>query len=214
VRFVETIFSESFHLIPYLHGLGLGDFLFSCSFQKLGFFFPFHLLGFFFADDLAKGVRFRQFISADGHRDLHYLFLIDNNSVSLLQNSFQFGSFIKDFCLSLLSRNEFINVIHWSGTVKGNQSDHVLNAIRSHPDQYILHPRTFQLEDPIGIAPHEQFVGFPIIERKVIDIHVNVQENQIWSVQLPRSHSLQTALRYPLSGFYTAVFVRPAAGPI
>ena len=65
-------------------------------------------------------------------------------------------------------------VLHWTGTIKRDQRDHVFQRIGSHLAQRVAHALTFELEHAQGRAGAHQRKSFCVILRYLVDVEAGL----------------------------------------
>ena len=133
--------------------------------------------GHFLADLLAHGapqqIRLAERIAGQNLRDLHHLFLIDDDAEGLLQHRLDLGVDVVGLFLAVLARVIGRDVGHRARPVERHQRDDVVEAVRPHLDQRPAHALTFDLEHPGGLAARQQIVGFLVVERQRVDVDLD-----------------------------------------
>ena len=126
---VKAVPREKFDIPPHsFSGIG-GNALLCRAFQE-------HLLVFLhqvldlLGDGLADAISFTRFVSRHRHSDLHNLFLVNDNTVGVVQNIGQNRMAELDFLLAVHPADVGRNVLHWAGAVKRQHGDDVLELAR------------------------------------------------------------------------------------
>ena len=111
-------------------------------------------------------------IPGDNLRDLHDLFLIDDNPVGVFQAAFQRRQRIGDVHFSVLALDEFIDHAgtERAGPVQRQHSDDVFKAVRAEHTQVLAHTRAFHLKHAVRIAPGKDIVGIGVRQRKDVKV--------------------------------------------
>ncbi len=139
----------------------------------------FHQILLLFGDRLANHICIARRIPRQICRYTNYLFLINNNSVSIVENWLQFRRVIFDNIFSLKnirvhSADIFGDVVHWAGAVEGDGGDDVVEAAGLHFHHQTFHSRPFYLEDSSHIAAFQhgerRFGVFVGIRADVADV--------------------------------------------
>jgi hypothetical protein len=125
-----------------------------------------HLLGLLFAHGPAQQVRAAEGVVGDDPCAAHDLFLVDDDAVGGLQRLLQGRMRVGDFDLPVLALDEFV---HHAGAqrpwpVQGEHGDDVLEAGGLEHPQILAHSAGFHLEDAVGVAGAENFVGGGVVE--------------------------------------------------
>ena len=161
--------SELVEQVPDFHRLGLVDTVLRGPFQEkrsLGVHLGLDLLAHRAAQKVSPAKR----VSRHFLRDLHHLFLIDDDALRLVQNVVDrrvqrvaLGQTVFD--LAILR-----NVLHRAGTVERHQRYDILDAGRFHAPQRIHHSGRFHLEDGDRAGGGVQFVAGLVVQRDRIDV--------------------------------------------
>ena len=158
--FVETVLGEFGHLVKDSFGFFGVDAQPFGTCQE-GVFLAVHLLGIFLPHGTAQQVCLTQGIAGQGTRNLHDLFLVDDNSIGVLQDRFQFRQIVHHLLAAMLTFNKIIHhaASKRAGTIKGAGRDDVLETGWFELDQHILDAAGFQLEYPGGVTGRDQIVA-------------------------------------------------------
>ena len=68
-----------------------------------------HLIQLLFAHGAAQEIGFPEGIARQAVRDLHYLLLVDDDAVGLLQEQFQFGKVVHHLLAAVLAVDEIVD---------------------------------------------------------------------------------------------------------
>ena len=169
MRFVEAVIGEFFQKIKNFSGLLRID---AIRDRAIDEFRP--LLGHFLGDLLAHGaaqqVGTAERIARHDLRDLHHLFLIDDDAL-------RFGKDMVDgrvngfkVFLAVLHLAIGGNVLHRAGPIKRHERHDILDAGRLHPPERIHHARAFHLEDGDGAGAGKKLVTGRIVQRDRVDL--------------------------------------------
>jgi len=125
----------------------------------------FHHVFFLFAHRLAQTICFAQRETRELIGDLHHLFLIQNDAVSLLQNILQLRQFVADLGFSVFAVDEIVDhaALNRPWAIQRVQRGQILNSRRLVAPQYVAHAVRFELENRRGVAAREKFVSVCII---------------------------------------------------
>ena len=99
-------------------------------------------------------------------RDLHHLFLIDDDAEGLLQDRLEHRMQIFRLFVAMLARAIGRNVRHRTRPIQRDQRDDVLEAVGPHVDQRAPHALTFNLEHADHVAARQHLVAWRIVERQ------------------------------------------------
>jgi len=131
-----------------------------------------HFLGLLLAHCPAQQVGGTERVATDDLRDLHHLFLIDDDAIGRLETGLEIVDVVVDLLLPLLAQDE---VVHHSrteraGTIEREDGDDVLEAVRCQLAHELLHALGFDLEDRRRIAVLENLVGLWIVEGQRVEV--------------------------------------------
>ena len=120
-----------------------------------------HLFGLFLTHRTAQKIGATERVTADDLRDLHHLFLIDDDAVSGLQRFGQIGMKVIDLLLALLAQNKVIDHARAkrSGAVQRQHRDDVFEAIGLQFFQQLFHAIALNLKDASGIGVLQNLIG-------------------------------------------------------
>ena len=107
MRFVETVPSKFFHQVEQLFCQSLVNSARHSAVHEDAALQR-HLLSIFFPHRAAQQVRRSQRITADDLRDLHYLLLVHDHTVSRLERNLQFGMKIISLGTAMLTVDEIL----------------------------------------------------------------------------------------------------------
>ncbi len=99
-------------------------------------------------------------------RNLHYLFLIDDDPISLRQDRLQRGMEIGDLSLAVFAGDIIGYLRHRARTVEGDHCHDVIEAVGAKVTQHLFHSRGFQLEQTIRLSPAQKCKGGAVIQWK------------------------------------------------
>ncbi len=147
VRFVETVAREIFHQVENFVGFGVGNVVFARSFQKTRPLLR-HLFDLLFAHRPTEQIGLAERESGEQVRNLHDLFLINDDAVGFLQNAFQLRQSVLNRFAPVLAFDEIIHhaAAERAGTIKRENGDDVLERLRFEFPQQFAHARTFKLK--------------------------------------------------------------------
>jgi hypothetical protein len=125
-----------------------------------------HLLGLLLAHRPAQQVGGTERVAADDLRDLHHLFLIDDDAVGRFEAGLQIVDVVVDLLLALLAQDEVVDHSRAErpGPVEREHGDDVLEAVGRELLDQLLHALRFDLEDRRGVAVLENLVGLRVVE--------------------------------------------------
>ena len=111
-----------------------------------------HFLRLLLAHRAAKKVRLSERISRDDVRDLHHLFLVDDDAVGFRENRLQLGEFELDLFGAVFPLDEVVDhaAADRAGSVERVQCREVLDTRWFEAAQDVLHSRAFKLEHAAG----------------------------------------------------------------
>lgn len=114
--------------------------------------------------------------SKTGHRrrQLHDLFLIDQDSIGWRQNLPQsrIGDLV--FFLAVLAGNEVIDIFKRARSVEGVDRDDVLKLVGVEADQDVANPTRLKLEDTVGLPPLEELKSRWVVVGNLVQGKVRV----------------------------------------
>ena len=113
--------------------------------------------------------------SGQGDRDLHDLFLINDDPVGFFEDRLELGMVIFDLDLAAFAADEIIEhaAAHRTRTIQGQNGDDIFEFRRLGFFKKFAHPRAFQLEHAETVGLRQQGVGFGIVERDTADVNCN-----------------------------------------
>ncbi|KAF5035124.1 hypothetical protein DSECCO2_588920 [anaerobic digester metagenome] len=160
VGLVEAVLREFLHQVEDFVRLFGIDLVLGAAFHEdaalLG-----HFLGVFLAHGPAQQVAAAQGIVGQHLGDLHDLFLVDDDPVGRLQGLFQERVRIFDRVQAVLAADELLDHARPERprAVEGEHGDQIFEAVGLEHAQVFAHALAFHLEDAVGVAPAEEFVG-------------------------------------------------------
>ena len=126
----------------------------------------------------AQQIGFAQRIPRQHLGNLHHLFLVNDHPIGFRRNM---GDLIMQkqwFFVPMLAGRIFGNVFHRAWPIEGHDCDNIFKTVWPGLAQYIAHTRTFQLENPHRLGPGKQIIGFFIIQRQIMYIHLDTPRRQ------------------------------------
>ena len=126
-----------------------------------------HFLADLFAHGAAQLIGLRQRIAGEHLRDLHHLFLIDDDSVGFPQNGLELWVNVIRAFERMFTRAISRNIRHRAGPIQRDQRDDVLETIGAHVDERAPHSGAFHLKHADRFAVRHQLVGLRIVERQI-----------------------------------------------
>ena len=163
VRLVKTVAGELVDQFEDLDGLLLFYVVFLGTFDEARLLLR-HLILVFLTHCATQEVGFAERVAGQHLRDLHHLFLIDDDAVSLLQDRFEQGVRILDRLLAVLAVDVGRDVVHRAGAIERHHGDDVLEPVGLKPLQALAHARRFKLEHTDRIGLGQQVVGWLVVE--------------------------------------------------
>ena len=118
----------------------------------------------------AQHVGLPERVAAEDLRDLHHLFLVDDDAKRFLQHNLDLGMQIIRLLLAELAGAVGRDVRHRTRPVQRHQRDDVLEAIGAHLDERLAHAGAFQLEHADRLALAEHLVSLGIVERDGFEV--------------------------------------------
>ena len=118
-----------------------------------------HLGADLLAHRAAQQVGLAERIARHDLRDLHHLFLVDDDAERLLQDRLEHRMQVFRLLVAVLARAIGRDVRHRTRTIERHQRDDVLEAVRPHVDQRAAHARAFHLEHADHVAPCQHLVA-------------------------------------------------------
>ncbi len=113
-----------------------------------------HLLGLLLAHRTTQQVGAAQRVAGKHLRDLHHLFLVQDDAVGRLEYRFEDGVQVIDLAArTQLALDEIVHHarLQRAGTEQGHQRHHVLEAVRLQAADQVLHAARFELENGGGL---------------------------------------------------------------
>ena len=118
-----------------------------------------HLGADLLAHGAAQKVGFAERIAGQLLRDLHHLFLVDDDALRLGDQMVDLRMDRGDLLLAMLAGIVGRDVLHRARPVERDQRDDVLDAVGLHADQRLAHAGTFHLEHADHLAARQHLVG-------------------------------------------------------
>ncbi len=131
-------------------------------------------------------IGFAERIAGEHLRDLHHLFLIDDDAERLLQHRLDLRVHVFRRFLAELARAIGRDVRHRARTVERDERDDVLEPVGAHFDQRLAHARAFHLEHADRFAAPEHLEGLLVVERNGAELDLDAA---------PRDQPLRDAQR-------------------
>ena len=178
VGFVEAVIGEFIQKVPDLQRDGIVHPVFARALDEFRAFGIHRLLN-FFTHGAAQEISTAQRITRHFLRDLHHLFLIDDNALGLIQNVIHRRVQIIALGQAVFHLAIFRDILHRAGAVERHERHDILNACRLHPLQGIHHARAFHLKHRHGFGAGIQRVGGRIIQRDCADIVLRPRRGRV-----------------------------------
>ncbi len=171
VRFVEAIV-ELVEQVPDIDGGIAINAVISRTFQELRSFLV-HLGLNLLAHRAAQQVGAAKGVAGHLLRDLHHLFLVDDDAQRFVQNMVDRGVHELALAKVILDFAEGRDVLHRAGAIQRHQRDNIFDAGWFHAPQRIHHARAFNLEhsDRAGIGI--KLIGFFVVQRYCTNVDVD-----------------------------------------
>ena len=169
VGFVETIVGEFFQKVENLRRLFLVDPVGHRTLFELGAFLG-HFLGDLFTHRTAQQVSAAKAIARHDLRDLHNLFLVDDDALRFLEDVVNRGMHGFPFALAVLDLAIDRNILHRAGPVQRDQGDDVFDTGRLHPFERIHHAAGFHLKHRHRLGAGIKLVRGLVVQRDGGDI--------------------------------------------
>ena len=141
--------------------------------------FIFHFLRLLFGHGTADDVRSSVRKSRDITADVHDLLLIQDASGGFVQYLFELGCAVADLFGVCTVFKEFRDRIHRTGTVDGDGEDNILQTEGAHGGEHFSHTARFELENAVGSARGDQFIGLFIIKGYAAEIEIRFTETDL-----------------------------------
>jgi len=132
--------------------------------------FPGHLGGDLLAHGAAQQIGAAKAVARHDLRDLHHLFLIDDDALGLFEDVVDQRMDALDLAQPVLDLAIGRDVLHRAGTVERDQRHDILDAGGFHPLERVHHARAFHLEHRDRARAGIHLVGLCIIKRDLPDI--------------------------------------------
>ena len=126
----------------------------------------------------AQQIGLAERIARQDLRDLHHLFLIDDDAERLAQHRLELGMDVVGLFLAELARAIGRDIGHRARPVERDQRDNVLETVGAHFDERLAHAAAFHLEHADRLAAPEHFVSLGIVERNFRQIDVDAAPRQ------------------------------------
>ncbi len=149
MRLIETVFRKLCHQIKDCFSFVGINIIFTSPVEKtltLGG----HDISFLLTHSLTQNISLSQGVTRQLLRNLHNLFLIDDNAVGFFENRFKFRQQIFNLLPTVLTGDEIVDhsALNGAGTIESHESNNVLKTTRLETDQKILHAAAFKLKYP------------------------------------------------------------------
>ena len=169
---VEAVAGELVDQLENVFGVRLLDLVAHGALDEAGLLLR-HLALVFFAHGAAQQVGFTQREARHHLGDLHHLFLVDDDAVSLLEDRLQHRVEAVEGLLPVLAVDVGRNVVHRAGAVERHHGDDVLETVGFEPLEALAHARAFELEhtDRIGLRQH--LIALAVVERELGKVDVD-----------------------------------------
>ena len=167
---VESVIGEFRQQIENLVGLRLGQAVVDRALHEATAL-RVHLRLDLLAHGAAEHVGFAERIAGQDLRDLHHLFLIDDDAEGLFEDLLQFRVDVVRLLLPGLHRAIARNIGHGTRPVERDQRDDVLESVGAHLDERLAHAGAFELEHADRLAATKHLVSLFVIERDLVDLH-------------------------------------------
>ena len=167
--FVKAVVGELFQKVENLRRLFLVDAVFRRAFFELGTFGVHRLLD-LLAHGTAQEIRAAQTVARHDLRDLHHLFLIDDNALSFLKDMVDQRVNRLDLAQPVLNLAIGRNVLHRTRTVERDERNDILDTGRLHPLECVHHARGFNLEHCHRLGRRVERIGLFVIQRDQVDL--------------------------------------------
>ena len=177
VRFIEAVIGEFLQQIKDFAGFLLVDPIGDGPSLELGALLG-HFLGDFLTHRAAQQIGTAKRIARHDLRDLHHLFLVNDNALGLGQNMIDQRMDGFQLLEPVLHLAIGRNIFHRAGAVQRHQRHDILNACRLHAPERIHHARAFHLKHSHGFGRGIEIVAFLIVERDRPDINLDAAKFQ------------------------------------
>ena len=169
VGFVETVVGELVQQVPNLNRLRLINPILTRTFQELRAF-NIHRLLQLLTHRAAQQVRAAKRVSRHLLRDLHHLFLINDDALGLVEDMVDGRVQFFTIRQPVLHLTELRNILHRTGAIQRHQRNDILDTIGLHASERIHHPRAFHLEHRNRLGARVQLITRRIIQRDRVDL--------------------------------------------
>src|SRR5215510_4410619 len=128
-----------------------------------------HLLALLLAHRATHEVGFAKCITGKLLRELHYLLLVDDDPVGVVQNLLHLRHEVTHGFLAVVALDELIDhaTIEWSRTVECVERGEVFKALRLQLPADLLHARRLKLEDRLSPSLSEYCKRFSVVKRYI-----------------------------------------------
>src|ERR1044072_2729471 len=128
-----------------------------------------HLLALLRAHRATHEVGFAKCIAGKLLRELHYLLLVDDDAVSVVQDLLPLRHEISHRFLPMVALDEFIDhaAVEWSGTIKSIKRREIFKTLRLQLPADLLHARRLKLEDRFSPSFSEYSKRFSVVKRYI-----------------------------------------------
>ena len=171
VTFVKSVFCKRFHTLENVIGVVLRNAVGSAAFQKQGLHLR-HVVGFFLRHRFHQRLGLAAGKARQNLRRLHDLLLIQQHSIGVFENRFEFGMRIGDFA-AVTTADIFRDFVHRAGTIQRNLRDDVLEIFRLHLAQQAAHSGSFHLKNRDAVAFAQHIVDFFVVQFDVFQVDLD-----------------------------------------
>src|SRR5579872_1862698 len=171
VSLVEGVSRELLNFIEYGGGGLTGGTALLCSLDKL-IAVAGELFRLLLAHGTANQICLAHRVAGKNAGQLHNLFLVDDDAIRLLEDLPQGRMRVRHITLAVLASREFLDVVHRSRPVHGEQRDNVTELGWAHTGDETLHAVAVDLEYPESRATREQLVNARMVEGNFVDFEV------------------------------------------
>ena len=132
MRLVEAVAGELLHQVEDLLDLLLREAAFQRAFDEALALLR-HLLGLLLAHRAAQQVGVAQRVAGEPVRDLHHLFLVDDDAVGFLEDLLQLGQIVDDLLAAVLAVDEVVDhaALNRAGAIERVERAEILDAARA-----------------------------------------------------------------------------------
>src|SRR6185295_13908665 len=137
-----------------------------------------HLLALLLAHRAPHEVGFAKCIAGKLLRELHYLLLVDDDAVRVVEDLLHLRHEVAHCFLAVMTLDEFIHhtAIKWSGPVERVERRQIFKPLRLQLPADLLHARRLKLEDRFSPSFSEYRKRFSVVKRYIRPLNLLIKQ--------------------------------------